>query len=88
MKSIAHHINVNMGTTEIFQMIGKVFQWWISNVDGPSQNLGDEFTVSLGTTWKKFRITEKTDSKIVWEVIDCNLPWLEDLKEWKGTKIT
>lgn len=88
MKPVEHTIQVDLNAAEIFQMIGKVSQWWISNVDGPTENLNDEFTVSLGTTWKKFRITEKTENKVVWEVVDCNLPWLEDIKEWKGTKIT
>jgi hypothetical protein len=71
------------------EKIGQVSQWWISNVAGPSQSLGDVFTVSLGTTWKKFRITELLpENKVIWEVVDCNLPWLQDLKEWKGTQIS
>ena len=42
----------------------------------------------FGTTWKTFNIIEVIpDKKVVWSVIDCNLPWNTKLKEWNGTKI-
>ena len=81
-------ITVNITAKEAFEKISHVSEWWVSNVEGSTQNMNDIFTVSLGTTWKRFKIIEVIpDSKVVWEVIDCNLPWNTDLQEWKGTWI-
>jgi hypothetical protein len=81
-------ITVNTTAKAAMEMISRVSEWWISNVEGQTQKLNDEFTVSLGTTWKAFKIIEVIpDKKIVWEITDCHLPWNSNLTEWKGTKI-
>jgi hypothetical protein len=81
-------ILVNGTLEEAFQAINAVKKWWTENVDGNSQKVGDEFTVTFGTTWKTFKIVEMVPSnKIVWEVMDCNLPWNDNKTEWTGTKI-
>ena len=27
------------------------------------------------------------NKKVVWKVIDCNLPWFKDKKEWNNTEV-
>jgi hypothetical protein len=81
-------IAANITAKEAFDKISHVSEWWISNVEGTSQKLNDVFTVSLGTTWVRFEITEVVgDEKVVWQVTGCNLPWLNDKTEWKHTRI-
>ena len=65
-----------------------VSAWWTENTEGSTVNLNDEFTVRFGETFSKFRIIEVIPAqKLVWHVLDCNLHWMKDKKEWKGTKI-
>jgi len=81
-------IHVNVTAQEAFEKISSVSEWWISNVEGNTQKLNDVFTVSLGTTWKKFKIIEVVpDKKVVWLITDCCLPWNDDTTEWKNTRI-
>ncbi len=70
-----------------YDNICKVSEWW-GTIEGPTHQPGDEFTFSMGTTWVKFRITEMIpEKKIVWDVLDCYLPFIKDLKEWNGTTV-
>jgi len=81
-------ISANSTPKEAFDKISQVSKWWAAHVEGNSQKLNDVFTVSFGDTTVTFTITEViAEKKIVWEVTDCYLSWLEDKKEWKGTKI-
>jgi hypothetical protein len=81
-------ITANVTAKHAVDEISKVSAWWGKTVEGSSQKLNDVFTVRFGTTWVTFKITEFTaDSKIVWTVTDCYLPWLEDKTEWNGTKV-
>lgn len=81
-------IAVNITAKEALNMISRVSEWWVKDVDGKAEKLNDEFTVHFGTTWVAFKITEFIqEKKIVWKITDCNLPWNSDLKEWNGTHI-
>ena len=71
-----------------FADICKVSAWWTKNIEGSTQNLNDVFTVTFGETFSKIKIGELiAGKKILWEVLDCNLHWMHDKKEWKGTQI-
>src|SRR5882724_9015261 len=90
MEKKHHHctIMVNISPEEAMKMISRVSEWWITNVEGSTKKINDVFTVSLGTTWKKFKITEiLPGKKVVWKITDCHLPWNSDLTEWKDTEI-
>jgi hypothetical protein len=81
-------ITVNTDAKKVFENISRVSSWWAANVEGHAKNPGDLFTVHFGETFVSFKIAEAIPGKkIVWEVIDCNLHWLSDKKEWKYTKI-
>jgi Activator of Hsp90 ATPase homolog 1-like protein len=82
-------ITAKVSTHEAFGNINQVSKWWTENIEGRSEKLNDIFTVRFGETFVTFKITELVpDQKLVWLVTDCNLHWLQDKKEWKGTKIS
>jgi hypothetical protein len=81
-------ISAQASTHEAFNNINSVSKWWTENVEGRSDNLNNVFTVRFGETFVTFRIVDLVpDQKIVWLVTDCFLHWLNDKKEWKGTKL-
>ncbi len=81
-------ISAKVSTDEAFQKISKVSQWWTKGFTGKSSELGDRFTVRFGETFVDFKIAElKPNTRIVWEVTDCNLAWIGNKTEWKGTRV-
>ena len=81
-------IKVHCSAQKAFESICRVSSWWTENIEGSTAHLNDEFTVRFGETFSIFRIAEAIPAqKLVWHVLDCNLHWMRDKKEWKGTKI-
>lgn len=74
---------------EVFNAISNTAAWWTINVDGPSSKVGDRFTVQFGDVhFTEQRIAEAIPGeRIVWEVTESRLPWLNDPGEWKGSRI-
>lgn len=90
MKNQDYNISITAKVTaeEAFKSINSVSKWWAKNFEGSAQKQDDIFTVRFGETFVTFKIAEViAGKKIVWLVTDCNLHWLKDKKEWKGTKI-
>jgi hypothetical protein len=83
-------ILVDNSLTAAFESIASgVNEWWVTNIEGSSQNPGDVFTLHFsGEVFLTFKVTEFVrDQKIEWTVIDCYLPWLQDKKEWNDTRV-
>lgn len=82
-------ITANIPAKEAFKYINRVSEWWSENLKGRSENLNDIFTVhfEFGDTFTIKIIEFVIDRKIVWFVTDCDLTWVKDRKEWKGTKM-
>ena len=81
-------IKAKTSAEEAFQKINEVSQWWTKGFSGKASKLGDRFTVRFGETFVDFEIAELNPNKrIVWEVTNCNLAWIKDKTEWKGTYI-
>ena len=73
---------------EAFEAVNQVNEWWAKNFEGSAEKLNDVFTVRFGDTWVTFKIAEFIpDKKVVWQVTDCYLPWLNDKTEWNGTSV-
>jgi hypothetical protein len=82
-------ITANIPLKEAFESIrNRVPEWWTKNFEGSSKNIGDVFTTRFGETFGTFKIIEMVaNKKIVWLTTDCNLHFLQNKKEWKGTKM-
>ena len=82
-------IRVNTPALEAFEKISLVDQWWGKDFEGKAKNPGDTFLIRFGETYVNFEIVESVPGqKLLWLVTDCNLHWLKDRKEWKGTKMS
>lgn len=82
-------ISVNSIAKEVFQRITRVSEWWSENIEGNTKNLNDIFTIRFvfGDSFVMKIVEIVPEKKIVWQVIDCNLTWVKDPQEWKGTHI-
>ena len=84
----SYSLTVKATASETLEKISQVNLWWAKNFKGTASKLNDEFSVYFGDTYVNFRISEVIpDKKIVWQVTDCNLDWIEDKKEWNNTEV-
>jgi len=82
-------ISVKSNTSDAFEKIASVGDWWAKSFTGKALNVGDTFRIEFGSTWVNFKITEALpDEKIVWYVTDSYLPWLNNKSEWNNTSIS
>ena len=82
-------ITAKVSAEEAIRRINQVSGWWTRGFKGTSSTPGDHFTVRFGETFVDFVIAElQPGTRVVWEVTDCNLHWITDKKEWKGTRVT
>src|SRR3954470_13686891 len=92
MKDYNFHtsITIDAKPREAFESINSVSKWWTENIEGSSQNFGDEFTVRFGDVhMSKQKLVEIIpDKKVVWLVTDSRLSFIKDKQEWKDTKIS
>jgi hypothetical protein len=89
-KNITATFTVDQAPQEAFDSINNVRGWWSGNIEGNTDKLGDEFVYRFQDIhYSKQRITELIPGKrVVWEVLDSYLSFVEDKTEWNGTKIT
>ncbi|HTH57441.1 MAG TPA: SRPBCC domain-containing protein [Cyclobacteriaceae bacterium] len=81
-------IKVHASPEEAMRSISQVNKWWAKKVKGRAEKQNDKFTVDFGETFVDFQISELVpNKKVVWDVIDCNLHWITNKKEWNGTKV-
>jgi len=89
MKDYSTTIQVNATGKQAFKSINRVTGWWTENLEGKSQNPGDEFTVRFGdvhvSTQKLVEFVP--DERIVWLVTYSRLNFTRDKHEWTGTRI-
>jgi len=81
-------IQAGISAEEAFRKIGQVSLWWTKGISGKADHLGDRFTMRSRETFVDLEVVElEPDTRIVWQVTDCNIHWIADKKEWKGTRI-
>jgi Activator of Hsp90 ATPase homolog 1-like protein len=81
---------VDQTPEEAFDAINNVRRWWSGNIEGNTDRLGDEWTYRYKDIhYSKQKITELVPGKkVVWQVLDSYLNFIEDKTEWNGTKVT
>ncbi|OBG11780.1 hypothetical protein A5765_16925 [Mycolicibacterium celeriflavum] len=74
---------------EVFEAVTNVDKWWSEGIDGETAAVGGEFTFTDFTDlWCRFRLTEVTPPRrMVWQVVDSRLDFVEDHTEWTGTQV-
>jgi hypothetical protein len=81
-------ITANLTAAATAKRINRVADWWTASFTGASEKIGDAFSVRWGETFVDFVVVDYVPvKKIVWRVTDCNLPFVEDKKEWKNTEV-
>ncbi len=81
---------VDQTPEEAFVAINNVRGWWSGQIEGSTDKLGDEFTYRYKDIhYSKQKLTEFIPGrKVVWDVLDSYLSFVEDKTEWNGTKVT
>src|SRR5687768_5611138 len=81
---------VDQTPTEVFNAINKPHNWWPGEFTGSAEKLNDEFTYRYKELHMSTqRVIEMIpNEKVVWAVTDSMLSFLDDKKEWTGTKIS
>lgn len=81
-------IEVDQSPEEVFEAIKNVRGWWLNNIEGPTDQLQDEFKFYVnGKLQFHFRIIEMVPHKrIVWLVLEQNFKHTEK-QEWNGSTV-
>ena len=74
---------------EAFAAINDVRGWWEETIAGRTHEVGDEFTHWVpGVHYARIRVAQVLPGKrVVWEVLDNWMSFIDDQREWKGTQI-
>lgn len=82
-------ILVDKSKEEVFNDINNVRDWWQGEVEGNTEKLNEEFSYSVpGIHFSKQKIVESIpNERIVWDITDSKLSFVNDQSEWTGTKI-
>ena len=82
--------SVDQTPEEVFEAITNVRGWWSGELEGPTDQLGGEFTYRYQQLhYSKQKVTELVPGKrVVWLVLDSYLDFIEDKREWNGTSVT
>lgn len=81
--------SVDRTPQQVFDAVNDVRSWWMTKIDGDNLAVGDEFSYRVpGVHFCKMRVTELVPGqKVVWQVVDNHMSFIEDQSEWIGTEI-
>src|SRR3954452_10267885 len=81
--------SVDRTPNEVFDAINDVRRWWMTKVDGDNGAVGHPFSYRVpGVHFCRMRVTELVPGeRVVWQVVDNHMGFIEDQSEWKGTEI-
>ncbi|MGQ3014278.1 MAG: SRPBCC family protein [Flavobacteriales bacterium] len=82
-------LDTHRSPQEVWDAVCDVPGWWAPDFRGTSKALNDEFEARFGDVhYSRQRVVELEPAKrIVWLVTDSRLSFLEDEREWTGTRI-
>lgn len=89
-KSLTITITVDATPDEAYAAVTNVRGWWSGEIDGPTDELGAEFTYRKGDVHRSTqRVTELAPGeRVAWHVTDSYLNFTADTAEWNGTDVT
>jgi hypothetical protein len=81
---------VDQTPDQVFDAVVDVRSWWFGDIEGSTDQLGDEFTYSVpGVHWNAMRVTELVPgARVAWLVTDSRIEFTDVKDEWTGTTIT
>ena len=73
----------------VFNAINNVRGWWSGQLEGSTDKLGDVFTYRYEKLhYSQQKVIESIPGKrVVWQVLDSYLSFVDDKTEWNGTKV-
>lgn len=82
-------VSANIGAEEAIRKICRVPEWWGVTFTGNAAQPQDVFVINMGPeAFFHVTVTELLPGKrMVWQVMDCHMPWYSDKKEWAGTRL-
>jgi Activator of Hsp90 ATPase homolog 1-like protein len=82
-------ISVDESPLEAFRAVTNVRGWWSGDIEGPTDELGGEFTYRYQDLhYSKQKVTELVPGqRVVWLVLESRLEFVEDKNEWNGTSV-
>ena len=82
--------SVPQSAEEVFTAVTDPRRWWTGEIEGTATEVEDEFTYRYGDLhYSKQRVVELIPARrVVWKVLQSDLPGNGDPEEWTGTKIT
>ena len=80
---------VEQSPEEVFAAINNVRAWWSGEVDGPTDQLGGQFTYRYKDVHRTTQtVTELVPGrKVAWRVVDSEINFVDDKDEWTGTEL-
>jgi uncharacterized protein YndB with AHSA1/START domain len=80
---------VDQTPEQAFAAVTNVRGWWSGDIEGRTDAVGEEFTYRYGDIhYTKQRISRlDPNKKIVWQIIESHLSFIEDPEEWTGTEV-
>lgn len=74
---------------QAFAAINDPRAWWGENIEGRTDTLGEEWTYRYKDLhFSRHRTAELIPgAKVIWNVVDATISFLEDKTEWVGTQI-
>jgi uncharacterized protein YndB with AHSA1/START domain len=80
---------VDQTPEEAFEAITNVRGWWSGEIEGRTDKLGGGFTYRYEDVhYSKQKFTELVPGKkVVWLVLDSYLEFVEDKREWNGSRV-
>ena len=94
MNNYTYSFTTSKSPQEVFDLLLNVEKWWSGiyeeTITGKSQKLNDEFSFSAGggMHFSKQKLVELIpNKKIVWQVTESNLSFLNNPKEWENKKL-
>jgi hypothetical protein len=88
-RSFTTSFTVEQSPQRVFDAILDVRGWWSGDIQGPTDQLGAEFTYRYKDFHRSTqRITELIPGKkVTWLVTDARLNFVKDRTEWNGTQV-
>jgi Activator of Hsp90 ATPase homolog 1-like protein len=88
-KNYTTAFTVDKSPAEVFAAVTNVRGWWSGEIDGRTDEVGTEFTYRYQDLHRSTqKITELVPGKkVAWHVLDADIYFVKDKKEWNGTDI-